>query len=136
VQAPSPRRQQSEGAIPRESRVARWSGAGHPTPRLDRGSLALAEQRLCLRESGLVAHRREQLARFAQRSLCLALAVRREAAALAEQGVDALGDVPEPAPARGRLGVLLGGRGKLAGRVLRSSLQRLSIRRSESPRGP
>ena len=73
------------------------------------------EQRIRLGERRPVSHRREQLARLAQRLLRLGLAERGQAAALAEQGVGALGDVPELAPALGRLGVEGCGLGVVAG---------------------
>src|SRR4051794_20934490 len=80
---------------------------------LNGGGLALAQQCLGLGEGGLVREGGEEVACFAQRRLCFWLAQRREAAALAEQGVGALGNVPELAPALGRFVVQLGGVGVL-----------------------
>ena len=81
------------------------------------------EEAVDFRDRRSEAHRREQLARRAQRFLCFGLAEGGEAAALAEQGVRALGHVPELAPALGRVGVqgcgldvLLGSLGELGAR--------------------
>jgi hypothetical protein len=72
----------------------------------------------------------EMLARLAQGRGRLSLAERREAAALAEQGVGAFGDVPELAPALGRV-VVKGGRlGLRAG-----CLSELGVTRAEGVLG-
>src|SRR3954463_16204318 len=76
---------------------------------LNGGGLALAQQCPALGEGGLVREGGEEVACFAQRRLCFRLVQRREAAALAEQCVGALGNVPELAPALGRLLIELGG---------------------------
>jgi hypothetical protein len=72
-------------------------------------------QSLRLRQRRLEAHRCEELARLAQRLLRLGLAEGGQAAALTEQGVGALGHVPEGVPALGRLSTEGGGFGVLAG---------------------
>ncbi len=77
--------------------------------RLRSSRCSLSHQPVRLSESGLVPHGREKLVRLAQRFDRLRLAQRRQAPALAEQGIRALRLVPELAPAIGRLGVEEGG---------------------------
>src|SRR6266566_8854193 len=81
---------------------------------LNGGGFALAQQCPALGEGGLVREGGEEVACFAQRRLRIWLAQRRQAAAVAEQGVGALGNVPELAPALGRLLVELGSSGVVA----------------------
>ena len=76
--------------------------------------LRRAEQAVHFRYRRSEPHGREELARRTERHLRLGVAQRGQGAALAEQGVGALGDVPERAPALGRPGVELGGVGLLA----------------------
>ena len=65
----------------------------------------MLEERFCFGEGGVVAHRAEQLGRLVERLLGGGVFEGEQAAALAEEGVGALGDVPELLPAIGRLGV-------------------------------
>jgi len=65
----------------------------------------LREEGFCLGEGGAVAHRAEQLRRLAEWLLGGGVSEGEQAAALAEQGVGALGDVPELLPAGSRFGV-------------------------------
>src|SRR2546430_8768253 len=65
----------------------------------------LFEERFCLGEGRSVAHRAEQLRRLAEWLLGGWVCEGDHAAALAEQGVGALGDVAELLPARGGFGV-------------------------------
>jgi hypothetical protein len=65
----------------------------------------LLEERFRLGEGGTVAHRAEQLCRLAEWLLGDGFSEGAQAAALAEEGVGVLGNVPELLPACGRFGV-------------------------------
>ena len=80
----------------------------------------LREEPLGLGERGFVAHRCEQIARLGERHLRARVAEHEQAAALAKEGVRALGDVPERAPAFSRIGVQGRGLGMIAGRLRQS----------------
>src|SRR4029453_4848126 len=67
--------------------------------------LGRPENRVCLRDRRREADRREQLASPAEGLVRAFSPEGAQAASLAEQGVRALGNVPELAPAPGRLGV-------------------------------
>ena len=82
---------------------------------LGSGLVRLIEQCPCFGERWLVAHRCEQVSRFAERLVSGGVVECMEAAALSEEGVGAFGEVAEQVPPLGGVGVKHGGFAAVAG---------------------